>query len=457
MLMLCSATACEKLLEVERPIDRQVSAYVFSNDETARAAGLGMYGSLVKYAYGAFTGLYTSDLGMISDEIYSTSSSNEQALQFRENRLQPDNGGVSNIWATSYEVVYHVNLFLEKISRSEAVSTPLRNQLIGEGKFIRALLYFYLVNTYGNIPLITSADYHINGSLGQRTPEEVYTFMLADLEDAYALLTPDYLTSERIRANKWAAAALLARTYLYQGNWSKAGKYAQEVIASGAYALVSVDEVGLNSNAEAIFQLAQNITGGTNNYDASMLLEVSPSSKKPYYAVDSLLVKAFQEEDARNKSWIHEQITTNGDVYYMANKYKIRYGIPNEKKIEHLTILRLGELHLILAEALAQQEQLEEAITQLDIIRKRAGIPLLKNMNITKTKAHLLDLVMEERQRELCFELGHRWFDLNRTGRADAYFSSLSYKDWQPTDRYFPIPQSEILLNPFLKQNAGYK
>lgn len=455
LLALFNAMACEKLLEVERPIDKQVSAYVFSNDETARAAGMGMYSTLVKYAQGAFTGLYTVYIGLASDEIYRTSA-NEQLLQFRENRLQPAHTGVTNIWVTSYEAIYHVNLFLEKINRSEQVSPDLRNRLLGEGKCIRALLYFYLVNTFGNIPLIESSDYHINGSLGQRTPEDVYAFILTDLEAAYKALTPDYLTSEPIRANKWTAAALLARVHLYRGNWREAEKYAKEVIGSGAYSLVSVDKIGLNSNAEAILQLAQSISGSTNNYDASMLLEVSASSKRPNYSVDSLLVNAFQEEDAR-KSWITEQIANNGTVYHLASKYKIRYGTANEKKIEHLTVLRLGEQHLILAEALAQQEQLDEAITQLDMIRERAGITLLKDMHITKTKERLLELVMEERQRELCFELGHRWYDLNRTGHANTYFPSLSYKDWQPTDRYFPIPQSEILLNPFLKQNAGYE
>ena len=447
--------ACENFLEVERPIDKQVSEYVFSSDETAEAAGLGMYGSVVKYGQGAFTGLFTVYLGIVADELYATGGY-ESALQLRENRLLPEHSGASSIWLTSYETIYHVNLFLEKINRSEQVSAGLRARLAGEARFLRALFYFYLVNTYGNIPLIDSPDYHKNGSLTQSGPEVVYPFILADLEAAYDVLTPDYLLSEPVRANKWAAAALLARVHLFLENWSDAEKFAREVVQKGSYALVPVDEVRLNSNAEAILQFAQSESGLNGNYEASMLLYQSSTSNRPDYAVEEGLLKAFSPEDAR-QNWLWEQVTTDSVTYYLAHKYKIRWLDRNVPRTELLTVLRLGEQHLILAEALAQQGELDAAVEQLDILRTRAGITLLDDMDTPKTKENVLDLVMDERQRELCFELGHRWFDLNRTGRADAYFSSLPYKDWQPTDRYFPIPQSEILLNPFLKQNPGYE
>src|SRR5690606_24973506 len=146
-----------------------------------------------------------------------------------------------------------------------------------------------------------------------------------------------------------------------------------------------------------------------------------------------------------------------GESFHMAYKYKVRSGTANAKKIEHLTLFRLGEQYLILAEALAQQGNLDEAIKNIDIIRKRAGIALLQDAGVAYTKTEDLDLVMDERQMEVCFEVGHRWLNLNRTGSAGAVLGKIPEKNWQPTDRYFPIPQAERLLNPYLKQNPGYE
>jgi len=121
-------------------------------------------------------------------------------------------------------------------------------------------------------------------------------------------------------------------------------------------------------------------------------------------------------------------------------------------------VFRLAEQYLIRAEAKAQQgTDMIGAAADLNVIRNRAGLA-----NTTaSTHDDLLAAVAHERQIELFAEWGHRWFDLKRTGQVDAVMSAVTPQKnpsgtWKTYQQLYPVPQSEISKNPFLKQNAGY-
>ena len=110
----------------------------------------------------------------------------------------------------------------------------LANQLTGEAKFMRAFCYFYLVNAFGDVPLITSTNYLVNETMPRAPAMEVYRQIIADLKGAKDLLANDYSYSngEKVRPNKWVAIALLARAYLYTGDWVNAEAEATSVISN---------------------------------------------------------------------------------------------------------------------------------------------------------------------------------------------------------------------------------
>ena len=111
----------------------------------------------------------------------------------------------------------------------------------------------------------------------------------------------------------------------------------------------------------------------------------------------------------------------------------------------------MAELYLIRAEARTHKGQLVEAREDLDMIRLRAGLP----NTLASTSKELLDAILQERRVEFFTEHGHRFFDLKRTDNLDEVL--VTKLGWNSTDRLFPLPEKELLLNPNLQpQNPGY-
>jgi hypothetical protein len=128
----------------------------------------------------------------------------------------------------------------------------------------------------------------------------------------------------------------------------------------------------------------------------------------------------------------------------------IRYG-----PFDNIQVLRLAEMYLIRAEARAQQDNISggnSAAADINVVRQRAGVPLIEGLS----KNQVLLAIENERRMELCFE-GHRWYDLVRTGRAQAVMDEFT-SNWTSKDELWPIPLREIINNPALQnaQNPGY-
>jgi hypothetical protein len=140
----------------------------------------------------------------------------------------------------------------------------------------------------------------------------------------------------------------------------------------------------------------------------------------------------------------------------------LKYGTKDDAN-RNFTIFRLGEMYLIRAEARAQQNKLATAIADINVLRTRATLGFMATANrpaptkvTSANQADLLLLIEKERIYELAYE-GHRWFDLVRTGRAQAVMSAFS-QNWNSKYEIWPIPISEIQRNPALTgaQNPGY-
>jgi hypothetical protein len=356
-----------------------------------------------------------------------------------------------------YFSIYQSNAAIEELTNSSGVSTELKKQLIGEVKFIRAFCYFYLVSLFGDVPLVVNTDWSTNYLLSRSTKDEIFNQIIFDLTEAQQLLVDNYTkfqNNERGRVNKWAATSMLARIYLYLKDWNKAESEATKVINNSALFQLESDlsQTFIKTSKEGIWQLApSNQTAPYIIVETANLVPASLTSKPIYYLTSSIL-NLFEANDKRKTNWTRTNVN-GGTNYLYPYKYKKSTGTSGGTITEYYTVLRLAEQFLIRAEASAQQNNLTQAIIDLNAIRARAGISILSS---SLTQSQILAAVEKERATELFAEWGHRWLDLKRWGKADAIVGQLKGNNWQTSDQLLPIPKNEINKGKNLTQNEGY-
>ncbi len=456
LVALIVLSGCEGFLEVDLNKTKIDLKNVFSDDVTATSAVTGMYVNIIfpnAFASGE-KGSIWGIAGASADELYVESSGASATLkQFETNNILPDNPHILNSWNSMYWVIYQANSILEGLETSVGVTPSVKRQLQGEAYFIRAFSHFYLTNLFGKIPLVITTDYSINSSIGRSDLVDIYQQIEDDLRLAKELLSTAYATSERIRPNKGAATALLSRVLLYREKWNEAIEEANEVISNIQYQISEdLNSVFLANSIEAIWQLKPN-TPGLNTWEAYYThLIFGPPDGFQSFSLNESLYEAFEPDDLRFSNWIRSA-SYGGNTYFYPYKFKVTYGSP---VTEYMLVMRLAEIYLVRAEARANNGDLNAAIHDVDIIRNRAGLPLILDTNPGISQSDLLMAIEQERKVELFVEWGHRWLDLKRTNRADIVLAPMK-NGWQPTDVLYPLPQSELDKNPNLGgNNQGY-
>lgn len=458
LVAICGFVAsCEDFVEVEVPNHKIVSQNVFNNDNTANSALIGIYNELFRSYWSGGGRNSISVLSELSaDNLRSTILDND-LIEYEQNEISAQNTSNLNLWSSAYNIIYMCNSALDGLQISEGVSPEIKAKLMGEARFVRAFVYLYLVNLYGEVPLIQTSDYRINALAPRNNIDEIYSLIIYDLERAIEVLGGTYNNGERLRPNKFAAMALLARVYLYLEDWEKAEAFSSQVITSSEnYALLNdLDTVFLANSKEAIWQVSPVGSGSalthTKEGNLFILLE-NPKYNTPVSLSDHF-VASFSVDDSRVNSWI-QTFSSENETFYYPFKYKVKYASSGDIE-EFSMVLRLAEQYLIRCEARSRQGKLPEAINDLDIIRERANLSLISNVAPGIDQKDLLDSIMIERRRELFTEWGHRWLDLKRSGKVSDILSSTK-PSWQETDILYPIPEEEIGKNPNLTQNIGY-
>jgi len=461
---------CKKFVEIDGPKTSLSNDNIYKTDVSAISVVTGIYTKLSS-AYlwdGGLTGIsYFS--GLSSDEFYLMGAT--QNLQaYYSNTLNSQYG--SEIWNNVYATLFVINSAIEGVSASSSLTPSVRKQLLGEVRFLRAFCFFYMVNLYGDVPLILTTDYKTNSIMARTSKEKVWEQILGDLDEAKSLLSADFLdasllksTLERVRPTKWAAIALLARSNLYLKNWKLAEELSSDILNNSGYELVSVDQAFKKNSNEAVWQLQPVITGSnTQDANAFILNYAEDISYKPALSED--LVNSFEVGDLRKINWVNS-VVLNDNTYHYAYKYKLQSGNSGDPVLEYTTCLRLSEQLLIRAEARIQLGEIAQGIADLNILRARANdrtaLPALqlKPLDIILSKEAALKAVEQERRVELFSEWGHRWLDLKRTGKVDVVMDLATPKKmpgvtWKTDQQLYPIPLEQIRLNPQLKQNSGY-
>jgi hypothetical protein len=369
----------------------------------------------------------------------------------------PSNDFVGTFWRTAYTTIARCNTVLKYLGNVSDADKKARFE--GEAKFARALMHFDLVRLFGDVPLaMTTLTPGASEELRRRPVAEVYGKIIEDLQTAVAQLPPTWDAVNVGRATKGAAQTLLAKVYITQGNYAAAKPLLESVINSGTYQLLpsyaSVFAPGNEMNREIIFAIryktASNGEGQGFSYDLS-----KDGNLRGKPQVD--LLALYAPGDTRLAA-----STTGTGANMFVNKFAdaANTGSRRDSGTDWI-VLRYADVLLMYAETLNELNDTPGALTRLNTVRGRAGAPTYATTP-APSKATVQTYIEQERRIELAFE-DHRWYDLLRSGKAQATMNAHFQAIGRPNvivpgyRLLYPIPQREIdLSGGVIAQNNGY-
>ncbi|GAB3903164.1 RagB/SusD family nutrient uptake outer membrane protein [Larkinella knui] len=454
----------------------------FQNADDAESALTAAYDALQQ------GGTYGQDLNVVGEMPSDNATSTNGDVNAMERIIwTPQTSQVNNVFQAAYIGINRANAVLNYVP-TIAMDTVRRNQILGEASFLRALHYFNLVRLYGGVPLRlqpTESGENSIVNLASSPPEQVYAQIVSDLQRAEQLTAANFGSpaANRIRVIKTAVNALQARVFLTQRQWAQTVIAANKVLTSGLYQLMpNFNELFPPENkSESIFevQFAGNADGGFILPD--LLLPSPPATYSfPKFNIptNELIQYADTNTDLRWKftgevtpagrnhaSFVVSRSSNANDNGYFVYKWRSNPNAFNSP--DNYYVLRLADVMLMVAEASNEQNGPNQAaLTQLNAVRTRAGLPALTLANLTSQQAFRNE-VDRQRRLELAFE-GERWFDLLRYARQELATPTVSHpvtaldlirqQRNTPDANYllFPFPQTEINNNALLQQNPGY-
>ncbi|WP_370897731.1 RagB/SusD family nutrient uptake outer membrane protein [Chryseobacterium gossypii] len=448
---------------------------IYNNNEGANSFVTAIYAKFLDWNMSTFAWIGVTSI--VSDDADKGSSPGDtgsdkdilDALNFT-----PSTPSFKELFAANYQGINRCNQALKYIPQLDKADPELRERLIGEAKFLRAFMYFTLVRSFGGVPLVDHVP--VSGveedrimTLTRKSKEEIYAFIEQDLRDAIEVL-PDrstYTGNNVGRASVGAAHALLAKVYLYQKKWQLAVDECNKVTG---YSLTpnfqDIYKVSGENNAESIFEI--NGSGGTAGRAIQQYSQVQGARGTTgwgwgFATPTQGLYDAYTAEgdtERRDATIIHRDMTLYDgyhvgpnveNKFYNYKAYSSNYRDQASTDV-NIRYLRYAEILLIKAEALNELGQTSAAIPLLNQVRQRAGIA---DTNAS-TQSALRTAIWKERRLELAFE-HDRWFDLIRTGQAQAAMAADGKNFVAGKHELFPLPQDFISEAGGLSaQNPGY-
>ncbi len=478
MLLIVSMFSCKDFLDIE-PSSQSIAvgntdadSIYFKSASEVEAALAGAYSDF-KNEYWQLDYFVNGDAQ--SDDAYA-GGDNPDNFQIDQFQLVATNRNVSRDWAYLYSTIGKCNTILNNIGSLDdpALTGARREQIIGEASFIRAFMYFQLVQLWGDVPLqlteITSISAETLDEIyplifPARSPQaEVYAQIIADLEAAQSRVPVTAVHKGFVAKGAVEAALAKVHATVVPHDWAKVSQYCDAVIAGPYSLLASYDQLWSNANensAESIFEI--NYDGGTADGNWGVNIFRGLDWKKFNLPSNDLAAAFDAEGDAVRKAASITFLDVSGkwsDEHWPQTQYPFinKWRKNQEGSDQNYIFIRLADILLLKAEALNELGDQAGAAAIVNQIRGRVGLAPTS----ASSQADLRLAIEKERRLELAFE-GHRWFDLKRTGRAIEVMSKAIDHTGNPigylltNERLFwPIPQAELDKNTKLVQNAGY-
>ncbi|MBN8854558.1 MAG: RagB/SusD family nutrient uptake outer membrane protein [Sphingobacteriales bacterium] len=506
LMAACTLQGCDKNLKEET-----YSTYdqnTLTKPENGQQAVVGAYAGLKDNGgYGYYAGfLYW--LYEYPADVVTTSPVSKQGVQLDQLTYDASNSIINNVWGSIFRLISRTNEADALINNIDYVNNgstaAIKNQHLGEVRFLRALAYFDATDLWGDVPLIrkpssqfTTAD--MNPKLTSQAIIE--DSMITDLKFAKQYLPAGYPPAQIARATTGAASALLTRLYMRRGEWQNAADEAQTIIQSGQYDLRAVAEGGIQSlfytdnraDNEFIFVLKSSSDPGayTINSNSFGINSLPWDYNRGWgnFPIHLEFYALFDSADDRKtlltgiyKSLYGEVISvpkayggpggSAPDTVAATYVYNLKYPHINNYNyagFNNVTILRYADVLLMRAEALNEiNGPTQESIDLVNQVRNRSKLP---NINLTDyaTKQQLRDKIFDERNLEFFME-GRRRDDLLRWGRSAtngasplSKFKTYVLPRLRDPNTYsdavnyavYPYPQSELQANTSLTPSVN--
>ena len=415
---------------------------------------------------------------IISDDAVKGQGVDLAALSNFDNLNFSATDGVNQtIWGLFYKGVYLTNLVLDYVPDIE-MEQAQKNRILGEAYFLRGFYYYNLVIRYGGVPVVSSTKNAVS-TPARATTEATWAFIEENLTNAAELLPwrNQYSSADLGRADKGASLALLGNAFLFQEKWQNAFDAYDQVIESTNYSLQpsfgDLFKPEYDNGVESVFEI-QYRGGEEFSYGNGFNFWVRPRNGSTIFGLGFCmptqdLVDEFEVGDPR----LRYTVIREGDIIseevkdfpfqsawapetgMSFGKYVVDVPVGGnaERHEQNLKQIRYAEVLLGYAEAAYRLGNTTETVAKLNLIRQRArGGNALVLPDLTGSE-DLFAAIVHERRVELALE-GKRYFDLVRWGLAAQELGPLGYQSAR--QGLYPIPQTELDVNPKLTQNTGY-
>lgn len=505
-LLLTAVNSCQDRLEITDP-NRLSSAEYYANQDQAVAAVDAIYNALI------IDGMYQRITPVYNDSRADELSSRSPWTFFTglgAFTIPPTDGALEIFWAGHYICVSRANQALEQVPNIPEVDAGLKERLLGQAYFLRALAYFNLTTNLDNVPLIlevpqgSESFYPSNADVKQET---IYAQVQSDLENAIPKLPVNYAgvsgpdNGQVGRATKGAAQSLLGKLHLYLGDYAKADEYFAEVINSGEYALAAnysdlftQDPAVERANSGKIFWAEFTTStnsdfnwGGDPSVNWRQFLALTPTYSVgdffDFYPTRFLYDEMRAERTVDGKldpryhatilSYVPEEGYTTAygvdwaergfteDAYFIKKYTNAVGGTDAFSSGFNYHIIRYADVLLMHAECLANIGNIAQAAAFVQQVRNRANLPNREAEFAAYDLGRFMEQLEHERIMELAIE-GSRWHDIKRWGylQDGAKLEELKSHDFEfntftSNREYIPIPQTELDRNPNLIGNSA--
>ncbi|MFC5624218.1 RagB/SusD family nutrient uptake outer membrane protein [Algoriphagus winogradskyi] len=479
ILMSFGIVSCEDYLE-KAPLGQLTSENFFKDATQATQAVNAIYAHLRSFNVHVFSYIGVTDIASDDADKGSVPGDAGFLQDINDFTFDANNSAVNGIWSGYFQGIFRANQVIANVPEID-MDEELKTRLIGEARFLRAYFYFFLVRTYGDLPLIETPLNPDEYQQARVSKETIYAFIEEDLEFAAANLPEksEYPASELGRATAGAAKSFLAKVHLFQNEFQEAYDMAQEVIASGEYELYP-DYEGIfrregEHSSESIFEVstvALEAGGGGSQFNEVQGIRGNPNNGWGFNGPSDDLMAAYEENDPRLAATIINEGDTlpSGEIVMPdpnmgANaRFSRKAWLPERPPSgfgnsgANIRLFRYADLLLIAAEAANEIGNSSQALEYVNLVRERArqgNEDILPDLTMTE-QSELREAIYHERRVELAMEQ-HRYFDLVRQGRAQEVFAALGIT-WTPgKHEVYPIPQSEIdISGGSIIQNPGY-
>lgn len=505
LMLLLALGGCKKYLELQ-PQDGIIKQEFWKTKEQVKASVIGIYSSMMESSSGGYgtTGYVPSMPELLfiwgearADNIATATASSADDIALVNMNTQPANVNVN--WRPFYRTINFCNTVIEKapevLANDNTFTQAQLDNYLSEALAIRALMYFYLVRSFGDVPLKTDAtlsDENIK-PIPKSPQAEVLAQIVADLKSAESKAVKSHgdPASDKGRVTQYTINTILADVYLWMEKYPEAIAECDKVINSGKFGLIR----GATPNGPVMEyneSWFNTLYAEGNSNEGIFELQFSAQRLNPFFPIFSatiparrwtatadLMERVFTVDlnndknvDIRGDRGSVSAATSTIWKYIGASPFITR---PIDQSFAHWFFYRYADVMLMKAEALNESGNGKDALDLVYKIRARANALTATDLAPSPTDKNLIqDFILEERSREFCFE-GKRWYDVLRNAKRKNYArlgillntisqsvpsnlqQSAQAKAKDINSHYFPIYLYEMQTNKQLVQNPFYK